>query len=711
MKTRINLLQTIFLLIILTVQINAQSIYEPVDISKVKSSLKEFGTMWTFDSVPIDNYEKEYGFRPTQEWLDKVRLSALQFANWCSASFVSEDGLILTNHHCGRQVLQPLSPEGKDYLRDGYYAERLDKEPKIPNIYFDQLIMIQDVTNEIIDAMNLGTTTKDKVEKRDLKIKEIELKYSEETKLVCKVVQLYNGGKFSLYGYKRYNDIRLVMAPDFQIASTGWDWDNFTYPRYELDFMFFRAYENDKPVKTENYFKFSKKGADEGELVFVIGRPGSTQRQLSVAQLEYFRDKTYKYNLAMMNELYDVYFELFQKYPERYSELLNMVMSIGNGRKSIAGRYLALRDEYIMTKKRDFENQLKEKVYSDKSMKEKYGHIWEGIQNAVAEQRKLIDDLAAYSLQGRSRSIYYEIAEKVIKYASQMKLSESERDSDYKGEKLNSTLQSILPKGIDVDFQKKLLRAQANYISSILGDDNAFIRQMYNGNKGNEAAEYLITKSMLTSEEKINELLKLSPEKILGSDDPFIKFLSISKEKIGVLRPKMTEAENTITVLNQMLGEVIYMVYGDQIPPDATSTLRISEGRVEGYEYNGTIAPSKTTYFGLWDRWHSFGKKDYPWGLHPQWQKIPEGFDLSVPIGFASSNDIVGGNSGSALININREVIGIAHDGNLESLAGDFIFLKENNRTVSTDSWGLVESLKHIFKTKRLVEELETGKL
>jgi len=340
---------------LMSLQINAQSIYEPVAISKVQSSLNEMGKMWTFDAVPLDYFEKEYNFRPTEDWLEDVMKSALQFGNGCSAAFVSADGLIMTNHHCGRQILPALSPDGKDYLRDGYYAENLSDELKTSNLFVDQLINIDDVTKEVLDALKSGTTDKERVQKREAKINELEKKYSDESGLICKVIELYHGGKYSLYQYKRYTDIRLVMAPDFQIASSGWDWDNFTYPRYELDFMFFRAYENDKPVKVEHFFKFSTKGAEEGEPIFVIGRPGSTLRLITVAQMEFLRDKNYKYNLSLFNEIYKVYFELFQKYPDRYSELLNLVMSWGNARKSYAGRYMARCDEFIMAKKKEFE--------------------------------------------------------------------------------------------------------------------------------------------------------------------------------------------------------------------------------------------------------------------------------------------------------------------------------------------------------------------
>ncbi|NMB80958.1 MAG: S46 family peptidase, partial [Ignavibacteria bacterium] len=396
-KLKNLLLLPLFLFI--TTLLRGQSIYEPVDISKVKFDLKEMGTMWTFDAVPLDYFEKKYGFRPTQEWLDDVMKSALQFGGGCSAAFVSEDGLIMTNHHCARNVLLGLSPKAENYLRDGYYAKTMEEEIKVSRLFVDQLVKIVDVTEEVLAAFKSGSTDEEKIKNRSAKISEIEKKNSDETGLVCKVVELYKGGKYSLYLYKRYNDIRLVMSPDFQIAATGWDWDNFTYPRYELDFMFFRAYENDKPVKTDHFFKFSAKGAEEGEPIFVIGRPGSTQRLLSVAQLEFFRDKQYKYMLAMLNESYNNAFEQFQAHPEKFDEMLNNVLGVGNGRKSFAGRYLGLRDELIMAKRRDFEKQLIEKVNNDPILKSKYGHVWTSIQRAINELSGFYGELLALGLR------------------------------------------------------------------------------------------------------------------------------------------------------------------------------------------------------------------------------------------------------------------------------------------------------------------------
>jgi hypothetical protein len=371
---------------------------------------------------------------------------------------------------------------------------------------------------------------------------------------------------------------------------------------------------------------------------------------------------------------------------------------------------MGLRDDYVMAKKRDFEKKLREKVNSDPELKSKYGHIWDAIKDNLDELRKYIDESTAYTLNPRGGLVYFSIAEKVIKYAEQMKLSEELREAGYKSDKLEGAVNEIFPPKIDVELQAKLLRAHANVVRGILGDSDPLVLKLYGDKKGNEAAEAVMNSSFITSKEKLELFLKKNPEEILNSSDPFIYFIHSTQNKLKDIRPRITEINNSLAVLNQLLGEVAYQVYGDQIPPDATGTLRISDGRIEGYEYNGTVAPGKTTYYGLYDRWNSFNKKDYPWGLHPRFQKVPDGFDLSTNIDFASTNDIVGGNSGSSVINSRKEVVGLVFDGNLESLAGDFIFLPEINRTVAVDSKGLIETLKYFFKADRLIKELQNGR-
>ncbi|MCF6268537.1 MAG: S46 family peptidase [Melioribacteraceae bacterium] len=701
------------ILVLSSIEAFAQAgLYKPIDIDTVKYSLKDFGKMWTFDEVPVDNFEKQYGFKPSIAWLESVQKSALQFGGGCSAAFVSEDGLIMTNHHCGRRQLTSLQNEGENMLRDGFYAETLEDERLVPNLFVDQLIRIEDATDEIQNEMLKGKNDSEIIALRDSAKAKLIRDSEAESGLVCKVVTLYNGGKYSLYFYKRYSDIRLVMAPDFQIAATGWDWDNFTYPRYELDFMFYRAYdESGKPVKTENHFTWSKKGATEDEVLFVVGRPGSTDRQLSVVQLEYLRDVVYTNRLLMFEELYQVYFELFNKHPERESELLNKVMGYGNGRKSYAGRLYGLSKPVLMAKKISFEKELRTRVNESKELTEKYGNLWDEIESVILELRKSASEYYGYAPLRRSVPVYFKTANSLIEYANEMKKEETERSALYKNENIENTISNIYPDSIDVEFNNLLFRAHVNTVTNILGSEDKLLQNLYGGKTGAEAVEFALNNSVLNSKEKTLEIIELSPDEILNYDDSIIKFMRESQVVYDSLSTERDSLQNRLLLLNQKLGEAIFEVFGDRIPPDATRTLRISDGVIKGYEYNGTIAPGKTTYYGLWDRYISFGKKTYPWGLHPRWQTPPPELDLSIPNGFASTNDIVGGNSGSSVINQKMEVVGLVHDGNLESLAGHFIFDETNNRTVATDSWGLIEALKYVYKTDRLVDELLNSKL
>jgi len=699
------------LLISFSVNIAQSSFYEPMKMDTVSWSIDDLGKMWTFDSVPVDAFYEKYGFRPTQEWLDDVRKSALQFGRGCSAAFVSEDGLIMTNHHCGRNQLKTVQKDDENILRDGFYAESPDEERQIKNLYVDQLIVIKDVTDVIKNFMKTGKTDDEKVKLRDQIKDSLITINSKETGLTYKVVTLYHGGKYSLYGYKRYNDVRLVMAPDFQIAATGWDWDNFTYPRYELDFMFYRAYDEEgKPINSNNYFSWNSDGAKEGEPIFVVGRPGSTDRLYSVAQLEYLRDYAYPNVLIGFNEIYDAYYRFYMNNTDK-EELLNSVMGWGNSRKSYAGRLAGLNNNFIMKKKIEFQNDLIKKVNASPKLKEKYGHIWESIETVIKELNSLSAKNTVLRLSNYLRPQYYKLADEMVKIAEQKKLLNDERVEKYKDEKLSETIDDIFSDQFEVELEDNILAASVNFLSSVLDSNEPLLSEILNNKRGKEAVSYLKNNSEILIKEGFLNLAEKSPEEILETKDPFVNYILFIKNLSKEIKPKVKELNNTLSVLNELLGEVVFHVYGNKISPDATATLRISDGIISGYEYNGTIAPGKTSYYGLWDRFESFNKKTYPWGLHERWKTPPAELDLSTNVCFASTNDIVGGNSGSSAININKEVIGLVHDGNIESLAGHTIFLEENNRTVATDSKGLLEALKHIYKTERLVYELLNGKM
>ena len=686
------------------------TIYEPLVLEDVKYAPEDFGKMWTFDAIPTQRFEELYEFKVTEEWLEDVRLSALEFSTGCSASFVSQNGLIMTNHHCVRGLLPRIQQEGEHLQRDGFYAEKMTDERPFPNIYVDQLISIENVTEQIQAAMALGKDDEAQVKLRDEKIQELTAACEEGTGHKCRVITLYNGGKYVLHSYQRYDDVRLLMVPDVQIAATGWDWDNFTYPRYELDFAFLRAYDSEgQPVKSPHYFQWSEKGAVEGEPVFTVGRPGNTDRLLSNAQIEFHRQYRNPTILILFNELYQAQYAHFQANPDRQAEMLSQLLSIANGRKVFAGYQLALNDEYLMAKKRDFEKELKKRMNQNKALYTEYHDLWDKIETAANVLNKNYVAYFTRQINSFSSPAHLILAKKLVDYAEQMELPEAERGADYKGEKLLDTKKGLVLQATDMELEKGRIQAHANYLAKVLGKSSEAMKIAYGGHTGEEALQYILDNAAVASPEKVSALIEGSPKGILEALSPYLWFARHANEQLAELSPEIQSAQNTLEVQNQRLARLIFEAFGTEMSPDATGSLRISDGRVLGYEYNGTLAPAKTTYYGLWDRYYSFGETAYPWGLHERWQKPPAGLDLSVPICFASDNDIVGGNSGSAVINRNAEVIGLVHDGNLESIAGSYAFLPEENRAVSTDSWGLLEGLKYVYKTERLVKELESG--
>ncbi len=682
-----------------------------LNLDTVKAGKFDTGRMWTFDFPPVDYFEDEYGFRPTDEWLDNVRMSALRFASYCSASFVSEDGLVMTNHHCGRQSITQVNQEGEDLHTNGFIATKLEDERPVPGLFVDQLVLIKDVTDEVHKAIDKGADDAEKVANEKAIITEIQNREKDKTGLKISVVKLFNGGKYSLYGYKTYNDVRLVFAPETQLGFFGGDPDNFTYPRYNMDCTFFRVYDEEgKPLKTEHYFKWSPNGAKAGEPVFVVGNPGSTSRLSTVAQLEFMRDFQYPITVQLLDDLVSIYTQLMNERPDQKDDLQDQVFSFANSQKAYGGILKGLRDPILMQKKRDFENNFKNAVMDDEELSEKYGTVWENIEGTRSEIREFAKEYAAINLNKFSGSGYFFTAMSVIELANQLMLPEEERSAAYKGEELETTIESIIPQDFDVHLNHLLLSKQIDRMITLLGEDNMLIEHMTGGRKGKEAADYMISNSSLTSKEKLKQLVDEGPEAILNSEDPFIYFVRNTDERKKEIQELQKEIASREANYVQQLGRALFEVYGTSIPPDATFTLRISDGVVEGFPYNGTYAPPLTTFHGMYDRYYGFGK-EFPWSLPERWQNPPAEFNLETPFNFVSTNDIIGGNSGSPVINKDAQIVGLAFDGNIQSLPGSFIFTTEENRTVSVHSSGMVEAIQDLYKAKRISEELISGKL
>ncbi len=664
---------------------------------ETKSDKFDIGKMWTFENAPVDYFAQTYNFRPTKEWLDNVRLASIRFGNGCSSSFISEDGLVMTNHHCGRGYVTQISLPGEDLSKTGFIAVTLNEERPVPGLYVDQLIKVIDVTNEIQGAMESGTNDAEKSKLKADKIKEIETKYSSELNLRCNVITMYNGGMYSLYCYKRYTDVRLVFAPENYVAHFGGDPDNFTYPRYDFDCMFFRVYENGSPMKTPNYFKWSKNGASVGEPLFVVGNPGSTERLKTYAQLEFTRDFTVPTRLETLDFMCEFLTNFLARYPERTQRYQDALFGNQNSQKVFIGQLKALNDNIMMVRKKDFEENIKSKVNENPELKSKYGNVWSEIEKALGEYRLIYNELQGHELLQRNVSRYFAAARLIFKNANEGK------------ETPDSLINNIYNK-FDPEYNKGILEKEIDYMFTKLGKNNSTITKVFGNKTKDEIVNYILSNSVFISLEKALEFSKSGVKNILSSNDPLIKYLVEAKPRHDELLAKQKDIQARIDVNSSMLGRVLFEIYGTTIPPDATLTLRISDGEIKSYPYNGTIAPPFTTFYGLYDRYYSHGKK-YPWLLPDRWLNPPKEFNLSTKYNLATTNDIIGGNSGSPLINTNAEVVGLVFDGNIESLPGRYIYTTELNRTVAIDSRGLLEAIKNLYKATRLSDEITNGKI
>jgi hypothetical protein len=690
---------------------NDSDIYNWINLDTIKAGRFDTGKMWTFEYPPLDYFNSVYNFKPTDEWLDQVRMSALRFATYCSASFVSEDGLIMTNNHCARESIVGVQEEGEDLNETGFFAGSLEEERKVPGLFVDQLVYIKDVTDQITSATNTAVTDEDKAIKLDSIISKIETSETEETGLIISITPLYNGGKYSLYGYKRYNDVRLVFSPESQLGFFGGDYDNFTYPRYNLDCSFFRVYAEDgNPLKTENFLRWNPEGAEEGDVVFVVGNPGTTNRLQSVAQLKFNRDHLYPRVLDLLQGLIDLYAKMMEENPDQKDEIEVQMLTYANSLKAYEGMLGGLRDPVLMQRKHDFENTLRSKVKSDPELNTEFGDVWANLKDAHSELGEITHEVYLTSFNPLRTSQYFFIASDLIDLAMELKLPEEQRSEIYKGEELQTTIDNIFPEEFDYSYNNKVLQMHINMLNKYLGPDHYAAKILTGGNYGEEALNYALNKSVVKNAEKVEEIIEKGPDAILKSDDPFIRFILDTEEKKYQLMVRTQELNSVIENSNEKLGRAIFEVYGTSIPPDATFTLRISDGVIKGYSYNGTIAPPITTYYGLYDRYYSFDK-EFPWNLPERWETPPAEFDMKTPFNFISTTDVTGGNSGSPVINIKGEVVGLAFDGNIESLPGSFIFREEDNRSIAVHSAGMIEAIRDLYKFNRLSEELLNGKL
>ncbi len=661
----------------------------------------DFGKMWTFENPPKKYLKDTYNMDVDDEWFDYVRKSSLRFASWCSASFISEQGLIMTNHHCSRDVVTALQRDGENFDKQGFYASALEDERKADGLFVEQLIKAEDITDWVKVKTRNAKSEEEEQKIRKEALEELEKMYKEKPEwkdLRIQVVTFYSGGKFSIYGYKRYDDIRLVWIPELDLGFFGGDPDNFTYPRYNLDATFWRAYEDGKPVNTsQNYLKFNKNGAMENEPVFIVGNPGRTERYRTVAQLEFDRDYRYPFMYKFSKNRNDY---LMAKYnsikddPEKQyeaQELLNTIANIANGMKAFGGITGGLNNPELFGRKVEMENHIRSKSSGL--------NYWD-------EMKELYKDLnphgwAVIHLQpNRNRGNIYGVMYDLTNYLDMV--GDENANAERKERLKNAIIEKC--KTINTQEQVDLLGMWLTEISEDIYEGDMTLQKVL-GKK--DIATYikdLMNTTLFTNEALVTRYLDNEAE-MKNVKDPLLEaaniFVSRHKDAGTAFQKSAPVRQN----LEAKVAHQAFQVFGDKLPPDATFTLRITDGIVKGYSYNGTVAPPMTTYYGFYDRYYSHGK-EFPWSIPDRWTE-PTSELLKSPYNFVSTNDIIGGNSGSPVINRNRETVGLVFDGNIESLPGNFIFDTEKNRAVSVHSAGIYAALKYIYRADRIVKEID----
>lgn len=665
--------------------------------------------MWLYNAPPKDAIKTKYGFELTQQWLDHVRLSSVRFNNGGSGSFVSADGLTFTNHHVGAECVHQLSTGGHDYIKTGFYAKSQAEEAKCPNLELNQLVGIEDVTDKISAGVKPGMSAADAGQAQRAAMSDVEKNCSTSTGLRCDVVIFYSGQVYNLYKYKKYTDVRLVFAPEFDIAFFGGDPDNFTYPRYDLDITFFRVYENGKPAHLDNYLKWSSTGVNDGDLIFVSGHPGNTGRLLTMAQLEFLRDVQYPAALKYYARRIEV-LQNFGKESEENARIAQEdIFGLQNSQKAITGYESGLRDKSIMDQKAADEAKLRASFKADPK-NAGAPDPWNEIVQAIKVNQSIYGKLTYLErLRGFPRLPL--LARTLVRAAEEKPKPNPDRLREFRDSALPSLEQQLFStEPIYKNLETVLLTDALTEMQQSLGNDNSDVQKVLQGKTPAEAAKQLIMNTKLDDVAVRKQLYEGGQQAIDASQDPLITIMrAIDPDARAARKEYEDKVESVVRRDGATIAKARFAQSGFTQPPDATFTLRLSYGQVKRYEDNGKAVPFDTNIGGAYEHAAEHSNQP-PYKLPESWMKSKSGLNLKTPLNFVSTADIIGGNSGSPTVNKKGEVVGIIFDGNIQSLAWNFAYSDKQARAVSVDSRGIQEALRKIYGAGALADELMGSK-
>ena len=658
--------------------------------------------MWTFDNLPVEQMQKEYGFTPTREWLEHVEHSCVNFGGG-SGAFVSADGLVITNQHVARGQLQKLSTAAHDYQHDGFFARTHAEEMPCPDLELKVLWSTENVTAAVNAAIDPKAAVPAQNAQRKAALAKLEQEATKKSGLKTETVELYQGGEYWLYGYKTYKDVRLVCAPEEQIAFFGGDPDNFTFPRYNLDFAFFRVYENGQPLRPQHWITWSANGCRENDLVFVAGHPGRTNRRRTIAQYEYERDLERPIRIRLQEQRMAALRAYGAGSPEAARQASSALRGLANNLKRERGFLELLSEPSFLAEKRAAEQKLRARVSADPKLAASCGGAWDRIAAAEKVQRTRGRARLYHDITRLSRLL--DLANGIVRLTAEVEKPNEQRLREYRDANLPSQrFQLVSPAPVYPAMEEEVIAARLQTCLDSLGPADRWVKAALGGRSPREVAHDVATSPLRDVAER-KRLLEGGRPAVEASIDPAIAFARRTDAAWREERKWYEDGvESVETLEGAKIAKAVFALDGRRYP-DATGTLRLSFGRTAGYEQMDTRVPWQTSFYGLYDRARSFAMQP-PYDLPKRIVGVEKTFDLTTPFDFASTNDIIGGNSGSPVLDRDAHYVGLVFDGNIQSFAWEFGYTDAQARCVSVDSRAIIESLRHIYGMTALADEI-----